>query len=815
MRRVCSTVGTMAVVVSLLGTAVPGGALQWACVRVYGRGVLGPTCGVAADSSQNVYVPDYDHGVVQKFAPNGARVAKWYGSYPSPFLGFLNHGYSGIALSGGYAYVSAGSLNWIEEWRTDGTHIRLFGQGAGSGDGQFNHPDGVALNAGGDTVYVADTGNHRIQKWTSTGTFLGWWGKDNNTHNGVPLPITGWHSPGSGRQGASGTGDGQFTNPTGVAVDGAGNLYVADRDNHRIQKFTIASTGGWTFKGWWGENDWNSIGFHYPGEGRVGKAANGTGAFNQPSGVAVDSAGQLWVADTNNNRIQFLNLAAHWQIVAPLGPGQGCGQLRFPKAVAVDSAGNVYVTDDSRVQKLAFVSHVPVANADSLTTNQDTPLALFAVLDNDTDAQGHELTAVVVTQPQHGKLATQALPSAAAAGVRARQAWQSTLTYTPNPGYSGTDYFFYQAYDGFAYSNVAKVNITVVKHPVDLIVDSVGLTPTSTSVAVGTQFTWAPRIKNIGTAQAGSFKVYLWKNTTYADISTGLPPAVSPDFVWSVPSLAAGSTCTLGASSTPPGPFTFTPTSVSKCAAWMLVDATGQITESDDGNNYLGQAYTVTGNADLYVLYLTVTPAWPTQITPLTYTVSIWNYGSNMAGPLEVELWCDRTLAPTQSSSAGALRWPVPAVPGYSSVTLTWTGPATSAGNHKAWVWADRWDHVPETNETNNMSSCTYAVYTASASGALAVTAPRAAATRGGQVAVTYSLSAPAKVDVHVLNIAGRLVRDVVWGRECDQGQNELTWDACAATGARVPDGRYLVQIEAHTKTGERARAIGSVLLGR
>jgi hypothetical protein len=130
--------------------------------------------------------------------------------------------------------------------------------------------------------------------------------------------------------GSGGSGDGQFSNPTDVAVDGSGNVFVADRNNSRIQKFT--NSGSFLTK--WGS------------------AGSGDGQFSTPEGVAVDGTGNVFVADSGNNRIQKFTdtgtFLTKWG-----SAGSGDGQFSYPGAVAVDASGNVYVTEwgNDRVQK--------------------------------------------------------------------------------------------------------------------------------------------------------------------------------------------------------------------------------------------------------------------------------------------------------------------------------------------------------------------------------------------------------------------------------------------------------------------------------
>ena len=212
-----------------------------------------------------------------------------------------------------------------------GVVTTLAGSTQGSADGtgssaQFNYPEGVAVDSSG-TVYVADNNNQRIRKITSAG---------------VVTTLAG-----SGTFGfADGTGSAaQFYYPQGVAVDSSGTVYVADRNNHRIRNITPAG-----------------VVTTLAGSG-TGGFADGTGSsaqFNQPYGVAVDSSGTVYVADTANQRIRKVTSAGVVTTLAgssPYGFADGTGsaaQFSDPRGVAVDSSGTVYIGDNgnNRIRKI-------------------------------------------------------------------------------------------------------------------------------------------------------------------------------------------------------------------------------------------------------------------------------------------------------------------------------------------------------------------------------------------------------------------------------------------------------------------------------
>ncbi|MFZ2651400.1 MAG: hypothetical protein WA210_14960, partial [Burkholderiaceae bacterium] len=185
---------------------------------------------------------------------------------------------------------------------------------------RFAFPLGVATDSAGN-VYVADLPNHTIRKITPAGAV----------------------STFAGSSGAAGSADGtgaaaRFSQPGGVATDSGGNVYVADTTNHTIRKITPAGAVS-TLAGSAGLNG----------------SADGTGAaarFTFPSGVATDSAGNVYVADSFNSTIRKITPAGTVSTFAgsagAFGSADGTGAAaRFDGArgVATDSAGNAYVAD--------------------------------------------------------------------------------------------------------------------------------------------------------------------------------------------------------------------------------------------------------------------------------------------------------------------------------------------------------------------------------------------------------------------------------------------------------------------------------------
>jgi uncharacterized protein (TIGR03437 family) len=322
-----------------LSCATAAWSQQYTIVPVAGNGSAGfadgsdPTAaqfnnpnGIAIDSKGVIYVADTSNhrirtitnGTVATIAGTGTAGSTGNGSAATSAL--LN-GPGGVTVdSSGAIYIADTGNNQIR--KISGGNITLV---AGTGNAQYNGDNGPAINAdvNGPTgvavdsagnVYIADTGNSLIRKVDKNGTITSYIG-------------------------GTGPTAGRLNHPTAVCLDSTGALYVSDSNNRRIIKFAnnvftvIAGTG--------------TAGF----SGDGGPAIRAT--LNNPVGIAIDAASNLYIADSNNGRIRKVTADGTIFTIAGKGGASYSGDngpalsagLSFPRGVALDSNGNVYLAD--------------------------------------------------------------------------------------------------------------------------------------------------------------------------------------------------------------------------------------------------------------------------------------------------------------------------------------------------------------------------------------------------------------------------------------------------------------------------------------
>jgi uncharacterized protein (TIGR03437 family) len=337
--------------------------------------------GVTADSSGNLYVAESATNRIRKIDTTGNITTA---------VGDGNQGYAGdggppnkvemsvptsVALDSSGNVYFADSLNNRIRKLAGGTVNTFAGSGvfSHSGDGgaatsaQLNTPLGVAVGAAmglgiAADVYIADTANHAVRRIS----------------NGIISNFAGTGTAGFAGDGNAATGA-QLNSPQGLATDAAGNLYIADTQNHRVRKVangTISTVAG---------------------NGTAGLAGDGGAAasaqLNAPFGVTVDAAGNLYIAEFGNNRVRKVATNGNISTLAGNGvsgySGDGgqaaSARLNGPQGVAVDSAGNVYIADaaNNRVRKVAPNGVIStVAGNGAAGVSGDGGLAVNALVGN-------------------------------------------------------------------------------------------------------------------------------------------------------------------------------------------------------------------------------------------------------------------------------------------------------------------------------------------------------------------------------------------------------------------------------------------------
>ncbi len=321
---------------------------------------------IAVDPSGHLYLTHYDWvlrvddaGVLRRIAGGG-----------SPSDGFGDGGpatEASIALPSALAFDSAGNLfitderGRVRKVDTGGVISTVAGGGNpadGLGDGgpataaSIDHPEGVTVGPGGD-LFISDTYHMRVRK----------------VSDGMITTVAG---NGTGRSGGDGgpASKAQFSDPQGLARDAAGNLFVADKYNHRIRRIDGATGMVTTVAG-------NGA----RGHGGDGGPATAAQLF-EPLGVAVDGAGNVFVTESAGNRVRKVNtlgLITTFAGGGPAVPGDGGPAtgvaLGAPSGLAVDGAGNLYIADvghdlvrkvtpDGIISTIAGGGHPPTERGD-------------------------------------------------------------------------------------------------------------------------------------------------------------------------------------------------------------------------------------------------------------------------------------------------------------------------------------------------------------------------------------------------------------------------------------------------------------------
>ncbi|MFP5389968.1 MAG: SMP-30/gluconolactonase/LRE family protein [Gammaproteobacteria bacterium] len=388
------------VVSTVAGVSGQGGSKDGAA----GEALFSGPSGISADGAGNLYVMDGYNSTLRKITPAGvvstvAGTAGKVGNVDGPGATALLKGPGRVTMDGaGNVYISD-NFSAIRKLAPDGTVSTWAGVAgeAGTADGagtaaRFNFPNGIAIDAA-KTLYVADQDNGTLRKVSASGqvsTFAGTpgnWGHADGTGaaarfggpGGVALDaagnvyVTEWGnhvvrkitpagvvSTLAGAPGESGYADGagakaRFNGPNNLALDKAGNVYVADYGNHSIRKITPDGVVS-TFAG-----------------GTTSGSADGAGTsarFNGPNSIAIDAGGNLLVTDSLNNCIRRISPAGVVTTLAGqagvAGSSDGSGsaaRFNYPWGIAIDSTGNVFVADSGnnsvrRIDPAGMVSTV-------------------------------------------------------------------------------------------------------------------------------------------------------------------------------------------------------------------------------------------------------------------------------------------------------------------------------------------------------------------------------------------------------------------------------------------------------------------------
>lgn len=242
-----------------------------------------------------------------------------------------------ISVFGAAAFAQAPPLFTIDNFAGNGA-AGFAGDSGKAAEAQLNYPLGLAIDKSGN-IYIADHINHRIRRVSPDGTITTVAGSDSQGSTGDDGPAT----------------SARLNYPTGIAIDSSGALYITDTMNHVIRKVVVG--GNITlFAGSRGVSGFRET----DAKGEYLEAKNAE--LNAPTGIAIDAAGNIYFCDTRNHRVRKIGTDGKIRTIAGTGEKGETGdggdalkaKLNSPTGVAVDAAGNVYIADqlNHRIRKV-------------------------------------------------------------------------------------------------------------------------------------------------------------------------------------------------------------------------------------------------------------------------------------------------------------------------------------------------------------------------------------------------------------------------------------------------------------------------------
>lgn len=286
----------------------PDPLVSWTWSGSTAAGLFASPAGVAAAPDGGFYVADTANNRVQRFNASGAYVSTFATAGAAALSAPV-----GVAVSadGSEVYVTSSGAGLVKVYSGAGAYLRTL-CAPGAGAGQLANPSSIDVGADG-SLYIANTGNHRIERVTAAGAYVSSYG-DAST----------------------------LSAPEGVSVTTTGTVWVADTGNSRVRSFSASGAPGPV----------------------IGQYGDVPGSFIKPAAVSVDPSGDLVVADTVNDRVQRVTTGGAFTAMIASG-GAGSGEVHGPRGVDVAADGSVYIADtqNHRVARVGYDATPPSTTA--------------------------------------------------------------------------------------------------------------------------------------------------------------------------------------------------------------------------------------------------------------------------------------------------------------------------------------------------------------------------------------------------------------------------------------------------------------------